>query len=145
MWVSFCLEGKWGNGGGFTDSEVWATRWEKSCASTSQADSFPLLSVCSMGDTVGESESMSEQCTDLASAPSLIRLAEGFCYSACKFLPYFCFLFIREYVWKDSTYAKEPGVYPMFLHRNEAQDVANVPLDGTVGKGGDGGYGRHIR
>lgn len=103
------------------------------------------LTVCSMGDTVGESESMSEQCTDLASAPSLIRLAEGFCYSACKFLPYFCFLFIREYVWKDSTYAKEPGGYPMILHRNEAQDVANVPLDGTVGKGGDGGCGRHIQ
>ena len=33
----------------------------------------------------------------------------------------------------------------MFLHGNDAEDVANVPLDGTVGKGVDGGCGRHIQ
>lgn len=48
-------------------------------------------------------------------------------------------------MWKESTYAKEPGGDPIFLHQNDAEDVANVPLDGTVGKRGDGGCGRHIQ
>lgn len=95
---------------------------------------FSLLSVRSMCERIDETEAMSEQCTDFASDLSLFRVAGASCFCSRYCFSLWFFLFgVRE-----STYAKEQGGYSMSLYRYSAEDIANVPHDGTVREGGGG-------